>query len=351
MLKVALTGAGGWGNTHIDKYLRLAEEGLITFAGAADVNPANLERVQSLGIPTFTSDTEMYQTVHPDLVSIAAGIPFHPQLQANALAHGVNVLMEKPAAATVAEVEKMIADAAQYPELFALIAFQFIYTPETAALKELIQSGKYGRVRSVSVRGATKRDDTYYARNRWAGKIMLNGKPVFDSPLSNAFAHYLNLALFLTDTEVDHLEDVNLMRARRDIENFDSCIFRAAGSNGVDVNVYFSHTVEKPVWPHLIITLDHAVIQWHTNEWFVTTSPENIAEHMIFADDPQYEMFKSVVQLAETGRAAHNICTLQEAMKHTRCVAMAQTFPIRVLKEDEYLRHENFYSVPMLEKL
>lgn len=347
MLKVALVGAGGWGHSHIEKYARLAEEGHLIFAGAADVNPANLKQAQDLGIPTFTSDTEMYETVKPDLVSVAAGIPFHAQLQANALAHGVNVLMEKPAAATVTEVEGMIADAAQYPDLFALIAFQFIYTPETAALKALIQSGKYGKVRSVSVRGATKRDDTYYARNRWAGKISLDGKIVYDSPLSNAFAHYLNLALFLTDTEVDHLEDVTLLRARRDIENFDTCLFRAIGTNGVDVDVYFSHTVEKPVWQHLTFTLEDAVIHWYTNEWFV----EGGTERMTFAEDPQYEMFKSVVQLAESGRAANHVCTLQEAMKHTRCVEMVQKFPIRVLKEDEYIRHEDFYSVPMLEEL
>ena len=348
MLKVALVGAGGWGDTHIDRYLRLEKEGLVSFAGAADVNPVNLERVRALGIACFTSDTELYETVHPDLVSVAAGIPFHPDLQANALAHGVNVLMEKPAAATVPEVEGMIADAANYPDLFALIAFQFIYTPETAALKELIRSEKYGKICAVSVRGAVKRDDSYYQRNRWAGKLHLdNGRAVFDSPLSNAFAHYLNLALFLTDTDVERLENVRLLRARREIENFDSCIFRAVGSNSLSVDVFFSHTVEQPEWPHLTITLERAVIHWHTNEWFV----EGGTERMVYADDPQYEMFKSAVLLAETGKVAHHICTLQEAMKHTRCVALAQQFPVQILNENEYIRHGDFYSVPMLKEI
>ena len=60
MLKVALVGAGGWGDTHIDRYLRLEKEGLVSFAGAADVNPVNLERVRALGIACFTSDTELF---------------------------------------------------------------------------------------------------------------------------------------------------------------------------------------------------------------------------------------------------------------------------------------------------
>lgn len=192
-IKAALVGTGGWGGTHVRNWMRLAKEGLVEFAGASDILPANLEGLRESGIPVFASDSEMYDAVKPDVVSIAAGIPVHLLLLKNALEHGVSVLLEKPAAATGDEVETMIFEKQMHPQNFALIAFQFLYAPETQKLKQLILSGKYGRIRSISVRGAVKRDDAYYGRNKWAGKICgSNGKMIYDSPLSNAFAHYLN---------------------------------------------------------------------------------------------------------------------------------------------------------------
>ena len=46
------------------------------------------------------------------------------------------------------------------------------------------------------VEAAWPRYFNYYARNNWAGKLAMNGTWVFDSPVNNACAHYLNLALF-----------------------------------------------------------------------------------------------------------------------------------------------------------
>ncbi len=362
-IKAALVGAGGWGSTHISNWLRLAREGVVEFAGVSDINPKNLEAPELAGIPHFTSDSEMYDAVHPDAVSIAAGIPVHLALLRNALAHGVSVLLEKPAAATGDEVEAMIFESQLHPANFALIAFQYLYAPETHRLKELTVSGKYGHLRSISVRCAVKRDDVYYARNRWAGKISgHDGKPVFDSPLSNAFAHYLNLALFLAGPEMplcasaESFADVHLIRARREIENFDSCFFRARTRENIPIDVFMTHTVEKPEWPNLRIRLEKAEIVWSPSDWVLLGADgATVLERAAYEEDPQYHMFRTAAALAagEPGPSA-GVCTIQTALEHTRCVEQIQKYPIRVLAEGEYVRREDgggFYTVPGLEKI
>jgi len=355
-IKAALVGAGGWGATHVKNWLRLAGEGLVEFAGAADINPANLSEPKQAGVPVFASDTELYEAVQPDVVSISAGIPAHLPLLKNALAHNVSVLLEKPAAAVSDEVEMMIFETQMHPQNFALIAFQFLYAPETQRLKELILSGKYGKLRSIDVECAVKRDDAYYARNGWAGKIFgKDGRPVYDSPLSNAFAHYLNLALYLAGPEdelcafAESFEDVKLLRARRNIENFDTCSFRTYTREEVPIDVFMTHTVETPHWPSLKIRLDDAVILWTSYDWVMFGKDgKTVIEHVVYQEDPQYYMFKSAALLAAGETPSAGVCTLATALEHTRCVECIQRYPIRVLSEGEFVRHEEgggFYTV------
>ncbi len=362
MLKAALVGAGGWGKTHVANWSRLDTDGLVEFACAADVNPDNLSEVRSADISCFSSDVEMYESVHPDVVSIAAGIPLHLELVKRALEHGVNVLLEKPAAATVDEVRQMIDLQRRYAGLFVLVAFQFIYTPETRILKELLVSGKYGKIRSAAVRGFVKRNDAYYARNDWAGRIYnRQGYPVFDSPLSNAFAHYLNLALFLTadskfeSAGLERVENVRLLKARPEIENYDVCSFRAVTCGNIPIDVQFSHASAANEWPNLSLILDDGIVRWYPNEWFLfAPDGKTVREHVVFKEDPQYEMFRTVASLTSGQEVTNCICTLEVALEHTRCVEMVQKYPITALTGSQVVRHTEeggYYDVPFPDEL
>lgn len=349
-IRAALIGSGGWGSTHTANWKRLESEGLITFAGVCDVNPEN----QVPGVPFFATDDALYDAVQPDVVSIAAGIPVHRKLLLNALAHGCSVLLEKPAAATGDEVEAMKFGSEIYAGNFALIAFQFLYTPETEMLKKAILNGTYGKLQSIRVRGAVKRNDAYYNRNNWAGRIRdpRTGQPVWDSPLSNAFAHYLNLALYCAGMElersacVEHLENVRLVKARPEIENFDSCSFRAWTREEISIDVFFSHTTAETEWPNLCFAFDSGNrIIWSPSEWIAVDPGDNVLERITFAEDPQYHMFRTVAEMAAGEAHRYGICTLETALEHTRCVELIQRYPVAIDKEA--VRHEDeggFYT-------
>ncbi len=339
MKKVALIGAGGWGATHFRNWMRLAEEGLVTFAAVCDVKEENLAEAKAAGIPCFLSDTEMYETVKPDLVSIAAGIPFHLPLVQNAVRHHAAVLLEKPAAATSDEVEQMIFLEQAYG-LPVRIAFQLVYAEETRLLKQEIL--RRGCLESVTVRAFVKRDDAYYARNRWAGRITdpASGKPVYDSPLSNAFAHYLNLALFCASPEwngsarAERLENVRLYRARPEIENFDVCSFTAYTRENVKIDLSYSHAVKETEWPNIRFHFSDGSpdIFWTSYDWTDGTVQHIYKEH---SGNHQYTMFRNIATDAE------EVCTLQAALEHTRCVELVQRYPVTPVKA---IRHENYWE-------
>ncbi len=331
-MKAALIGTGGWGETHFRNWMRLASEGLVDFAGVCDVKEENLSAARAAGIPCFLSEDEMYETVQPDIVSIAAGIPFHLPLVMNAVRHNVSaVLLEKPAAATADEVEQMIF-LEQIHGIPVRIAFQFLYAPETRMMKDEIL--RRGALSAVTVRGLVKRDDAYYSRNNWAGRIYdpRSKTAIYDSPLSNAFAHYLNLALFCAGAEpedsacVERLENVRLFRARPEIENFDVCSFSAYTRENVRLDVTFSHAVREAEYPNLRFHFaDGSEIFWDTSGWSDGT------KHFAYREDPQYSMFLNMI----TG--SDDVCTLRTALEHTRCVELIQRYPIEPI---EAIRHE-----------
>ena len=150
----------------------------------------------------------------------------------------MNVLVEKPVSTTTASVDRMIATANAHPDLSVTVGFQHMADRNIRRIKETILSGRLGRIQSIRFHGFWPRGDAYYGRNNWAGKIAspATGALILDSPANNAFAHYLNIALFLAADKLEATAEpvitaARLLRARRTIETFDTCAidFNAGG--------------------------------------------------------------------------------------------------------------------------
>jgi len=100
------------------------------------------------------------------------------------LAAGKAVMCEKPPAGSVDDLDAMIA--ARNPEkLPCAVAYQDIDHPATFLLKQRILAGSIGKLRSPSVMACWPRDDKYYGRNTWAGRIRCGAIGVMDSPAIN----------------------------------------------------------------------------------------------------------------------------------------------------------------------
>src|SRR5690606_37279986 len=103
-----------------------------------------------------------------DLCLIPTGIPWHARMTIAALRAGANVLVEKPLAGSIAEVEAVHAEEKRSGK-FVAVGFQDLYDPGTAWLKKELVSGTIGTIQAVRFLGLWPRRRSYFTRNEWAG--------------------------------------------------------------------------------------------------------------------------------------------------------------------------------------
>ncbi len=98
----------------------------------------------------------------------------HAEMVSRALRAGVDVVVEKPIAATAAEA-RQIADAVRETGRDLTMTFNYRYSPRNSALREVIASGEIGRVQSVHFDWAL---DTVHGADyfrRWHREKVNNG--------------------------------------------------------------------------------------------------------------------------------------------------------------------------------
>ncbi|MCW6007242.1 Gfo/Idh/MocA family oxidoreductase [Micromonospora sp. CPCC 205371] len=174
MLKVGIIGAGGIAGTHIGGYQEFADECRIV--AICDVTPARAkERRAKFGLDetrVYDSAEAMLAGEELDLVSITTPPSTHAELTITALRAGVNVLVEKPMAASLQECDAMLATAAESGKMLSVVA-QNRFRDDMATLKEVLESGLIGTVSHVQVNALWWRGRTYYDlwwRGTWASE-------------------------------------------------------------------------------------------------------------------------------------------------------------------------------------
>jgi predicted dehydrogenase len=185
---VALIGASGHGLWH----RRLIERtpGLALCA-LSDVRPPQSDPDAPLdGVAVFTDHTEMLRSVVPDAVIICTPPHTHLSIARDVLRAGYDLLLEKPPVASLAEHASLAAEAEQ-AKLPVQVNFQALGSAALARLLAEISAGTLGEVQAIGVAGTWWRPPAYWVRSPWAGKRILNGRPVIDGALLNAFAHAL----------------------------------------------------------------------------------------------------------------------------------------------------------------
>jgi predicted dehydrogenase len=120
----------------------------VELVAVADVNSELAERTsrQFGSTHAYGSAAEMYANEDLDAVLLCVSPQLHPQLAVEAFGAGLHVWMEKPAAATVADVDMMIAASG---DRIATVGYKKAFMPATLKVAELIGLGELGKVRTV----------------------------------------------------------------------------------------------------------------------------------------------------------------------------------------------------------
>ena len=103
------------------------------------------------GIALYTDFGKMLANEHLDAVSITLPTFMHRAFTVKALNAGVNVLCEKPMAMSVRQCGEMISAARENKKVLQ-IGHCIRFWPEYAKAKQIVDSGRYGRVLAASFR-------------------------------------------------------------------------------------------------------------------------------------------------------------------------------------------------------
>ncbi len=326
--RLAIIGVSGYGSIHLQLARESRDRGEIKITAAAIINPqaeaATIAELRAQGAEIFTDYAEMFRrhAGRIDLCLIPTGIHWHARMSIAALEAGANVLVEKPLAGSLAEVEE-ISRVEQRTGRFVAVGFQDFYEPGTVWLKNELQRGVIGDIWSVRFLGVWPRPRGYFTRNNWAGRLRVDGVPVMDSPLNNAFAHFVMLSLFLVGAEhpadTPRLEGVELLRAHA-IESFDTAVVRSVTGRGVKLWFGASHACFETVEPEIVITGRHGQACWRyeSEAWWRATDGGTTRRALLDITGARRAMFTAALQRLQD--PATPICTSQLAGRHTALI-------------------------------
>ena len=156
MIKVGIVGFGFMGRMHYACWSELADAEIVV---VCDANPNIIEDTKNAigniegaaeqidfdSFKLYSDFDEMIAKEKLDVISITLPTYLHPDFTIKSLKAGVNVLCEKPMALNADECQRM-AEAAKQTKKYLMIAHCIRFWPEYAETKNIIDSGKYGKV-------------------------------------------------------------------------------------------------------------------------------------------------------------------------------------------------------------
>ena len=145
-LRIGVIGVGFGTRVHVPGF---RSEGVEVVALCTRHREGVERAAGELGIPgVYTDYREMLRDPNLDAVSITTPPPFHREIALAALDAGKHVLCEKAFAMDQGQAREMWQKAEQ-TGLTAMVSHQFRFAPARAYVKELLQQGYVGDVRSV----------------------------------------------------------------------------------------------------------------------------------------------------------------------------------------------------------
>jgi len=145
-LGIGVIGLGAIGGKHVGMLKNLREANIV---GVSDLNQDLVNKtVAGTSIQGYTDYRELL--ARPDLEAVIIATPdhLHKDITIEAAQAGKHILVEKPIATTVEDGEAMIA-AAKAANVKLMVGFTLRFVPHYVQAREIIQSGKLGKIVSV----------------------------------------------------------------------------------------------------------------------------------------------------------------------------------------------------------
>jgi predicted dehydrogenase len=273
-IRIAIVGMGGFAGSHHNAVARLEERGQARLVATCDPRAGNFTveqqnwRLPARHVQVFSDYRAMLDACHQhlDMVVVPTPIQLHAEMHAAATALGLPVYLEKPPTLDYAELESMIA-ADTRARKASLVGFNFIIEKARLSLKQRLLAGEFGAIRGATLSALWPRPATYFARNDWAGRLIVNGHVVLDSCFGNAMAHFVHNLLFWTGgPELFSWAQIAAVRAElyraHAIEGADTFFVETDTTAGVTMRFALSHACAGPTTQCEVVLCDKAALRY-----------------------------------------------------------------------------------------
>ena len=142
MLKVGLVGVGGISGAHIPAWQSMEDVELVALC---DVRPEQMTRYPELR--RYTDMDDMLAKEQLDILDICLPTYLHADAAVKAMERGIHVLSEKPVSLKTEDVHRLYETAKRNNVRF-MVAQVLRFWPEYVYLKEIYDSGRYGKLLS-----------------------------------------------------------------------------------------------------------------------------------------------------------------------------------------------------------
>ncbi|WP_285009892.1 Gfo/Idh/MocA family protein [Pedobacter faecalis] len=188
-IRFAVVGCGHIGKRHAEMITRNKECELVALI---DVKEKAVLEIERYDVPFYSSLEQFLKSgIDVDVINIASPNGFHAQQALQCLDAKKHIVVEKPMALTKADAEKVIFKALHvHRQVFAVM--QNRYSPPSIWIKDLVESGKLGKVYMVQLNCYWNRDERYYKAESWHGKKHLDGGTLFTQ-----FSHFIDIMYWL----------------------------------------------------------------------------------------------------------------------------------------------------------
>jgi predicted dehydrogenase len=165
--RIAVVGAGYIGRAHMEAAQRC---GTCELSAVVDPSPLAYGVAAGAGVALYSSLEELLARDRPDGVVLATPNALHVSQALQCMSARIPVLLEKPIATQVAEGEQLVR-AVEQSRLPVLIGHHRAHSPIMAKAREVLASGKLGRLVAVMGSATFFKPDEYFDDTPWRKEV------------------------------------------------------------------------------------------------------------------------------------------------------------------------------------
>lgn len=188
-VKFAVVGCGHIGKRHAEM---ISRDPRAELTALCDILPKDKLGIESYDVPLFASlEALLAADIEFDVLNICTPNGYHAPMAVTALNQGKHVVLEKPMALSIKDAEQVLfAGLKNNKQIFCVM--QNRYSPPSVWIKDMVDSGRLGKIYMVQLNCYWNRDERYYKPSGWHGTKDLDGGTLFTQ-----FSHFIDIMYWL----------------------------------------------------------------------------------------------------------------------------------------------------------